>query len=102
VPLGIGLLISTLTETQQQAMLFAWFFMVVFNLLSGLFTAIENMPDWAKTMTSFNPVRYFIEVIRMVMLKGSGFAEIKTHLLVVAAMGVFVNSLAVWRYRKTA
>ena len=102
VPLGIGLLISTLTETQQQAMLFAWFFMVVFNLLSGLFTAVENMPDWAKTLTSFNPVRYFIEVIRMVMLKGSGFAEIKTHLIAIAIMGVLVNSLAVWRYRKTA
>ncbi len=102
VPLGIGLLISTLTETQQQAMLFAWFFMVVFNLLSGLFTAIENMPDWARAITYFNPVRYFIEVIRMVMLKGSAFAEIKVHLIVIAIMGVLVNSLAVWRYRKTA
>ncbi len=102
VPLGFGLLISTMTETQQQSMLFSWFFLVVFILLSGFFTAIENMPDWAKMLTSFNPVRYFIEVIRMVMLKGSGFADIKIHLIVISAMAVFVNALAVWRYRKTA
>jgi ABC-2 type transport system permease protein len=102
VPLGFGLLISTITETQQQSMLLSWFFLVVFILLSGFFTAIENMPDWARAITYFNPVRYFIEVIRMVMLKGSGFAEIKVHLIVIAIMGVLVNSLAVWRYRKTA
>ena len=101
VPLGIGLLISTLTETQQQAMLITWFFLVVFILLSGLFTAIENMPHWAKTITYLNPLRYFIEVIRMVMLKGSGFAEIKIHLLVVAIFGLAVNTLAIFRYRKT-
>ncbi len=102
VPLGLGLLISTMTKTQQQAMLFAWFFNMVFLLLSGLFTAIENMPHWAQMITYFNPVRYFIEVIRMVMLKGSGFAEISFHLSVVAIMGLMVITLAVFRYRKTA
>lgn len=101
VPLGIGLFISTLSETQQQAMLITWFFLVVFILLSGLFTAIENMPHWAQSITYFNPVRYFIEVIRMVMLKGSGFSEIRIHFLAVAIFGLAVNILAIVRYRKT-
>jgi len=102
VVLGIGLLISTATDTQQQAMFISWFFMVIFILMSGLFTPIENMPVWAQKITLFNPVRYFIEVMRMVMLKGSGFAEVKMHFLVIAVYGVTILSLATWRYRKTA
>ncbi len=101
VVLGIGLLISTITDTQQQAMFISWFFMVIFILMSGLFTPIENMPLWAQKITLFNPVRYFIEVMRMVMLKGAGFQEIKYHFLIVAGYGVGILSLATWRYRKT-
>jgi ABC-2 type transport system permease protein len=98
---GMGLLISTLSNTQQQAMFLSWFFMVIFILLSGLFTAIENMPDWVQTITLFNPVRYFIEVIRMVILKGSGFSNLTKHFLVVSIFAVVLNILAAIRYRKT-
>jgi len=101
VVLGIGLLVSTFTDTQQQAMFISWFFLVIFILMSGLFTAIENMPAWAQKITWFNPVAYFVEVIRMVMLKGSGFAEISWHFTVMIVFAVIINTLAVWNYRKT-
>jgi len=99
--LGMGLFISTFTETQQQAMFISWFFLVIFILMGGLFTAIENMPIWAQRITLFNPVRYFIEVVRMVMLKGSDFADIKWQTLIVFLYAVGVNGLAIFRYRKT-
>lgn len=101
VVLGLGLFISTITETQQQAMFISWFYLVVFILMSGLFTAIENMPVWAQKITLFNPVRYFIEVTRLVLLKGAGFAEIENHFIIIIAMGIFINALAIFRYRKT-
>lgn len=101
VVLGMGLFISTITDTQQQAMFISWFFLVIFILMGGLFTAVENMPLWAQKITLFNPVRYFIEVIRMVLLKGSGFADTARHFLVMGLFALVINSLAVWRYRKT-
>jgi ABC-2 type transport system permease protein len=102
VVLGMGLLISTVTETQQQAMFIAWFFMVIFTLLSGLFTAIESMPHWAQTMTLFNPVRHFVDIMRRVMLKGSSLQEIASPLLILAAYAVVMLTLAVNRYRKVS
>jgi len=101
VILGLGLFISTITETQQQAMFISWFFLVVFILMSGLFTAIENMPVWAQNITLFNPIRYYIEVTRLVLLKGAGFAEIKLHLVVMIISAFLINALAIFRYRKT-
>ncbi len=101
VLLGFGLLVSTLTDTQQQAMFMAWFFLIIFILLSGLFTPIESMPAWAQKLTWFNPVAYFVEVMRLVMLKGSGFAEVQRHFAVILSAAVAVNGLAVLNYRKT-
>jgi len=101
VVLGLGLFISTITETQQQAMFISWFFLVVFILMSGLFTPIENMPKWAQNITLFNPIRYFIEVTRLVLLKGAGFAEIRLHFVVMIISAVLINALAIFRYRKT-
>ena len=101
VILGIGLLISTMVDTQQQAMFISWFILIIFILMSGLFTAIESMPGWAQQITQFNPLRYFNEVMRMVMLKGSGFTEIQTHFLILAGYAFAVMSLALMRYRKT-
>ncbi len=98
--LGIGLLISTFTETQQQAMFLTWFFTVIFILMSGLFTAIENMPNWAQNITLFNPLRYMIESVRMVMLKGSGFSDVKIHILILIGFSVLMNGLAVLNYHK--
>jgi len=100
VILGFGLLISTLTNTQQQSMLVSFFFMVIFILMSGLFTSIESMPGWAQQLDRLNPIAYFIRIMRMVMLKGSSFRDIRESLfsLVVYAFGII--SIAIWRYRK--
>lgn len=97
--LGMGLLVSTFANTQQQAMLLSFFIMMIFILLGGLYTSIDSMPEWAQTFTKFNPVAYFIEVMRMVVLKGSSLNDIKTHLTVVFLMAIVLNSFAVWNYK---
>jgi ABC-2 type transport system permease protein len=68
--LGLGLLVSTFANTQQQAMLLSFFLMMIFILLGGLYTSIDSMPSWAQIIAKINPVTYFIEVMRMVVLKG--------------------------------
>ncbi|MBL6950827.1 MAG: ABC transporter permease [Bacteroidales bacterium] len=102
VILGFGLLISTITNTQQQSMLISFFFMVVFILMSGLFTAIESMPEWAQLLDRINPIAYFIKIMRMVMLKGSTFSDISTLFYSLVVYAVSIISLAIWRYRKVA
>lgn len=98
--LGVGLLVSTYAETQTQATFVSFFVMMLFMLLGGLYTPIESMPDWAKLITKINPVAYFIEVMRMVVLKGSGFADVKVQFFSVLGLGVFFNTWAVINYRK--
>jgi len=100
VILGMGLLISNFTDTQQQAMFIAWFFVVIFILMSGLFTPIESMPRWAQIVTEFNPIKYFVEIVRMVLLKGSGFMDILPQFLKTLAYALIMNALAIWSYRK--
>ena len=102
VILSFGLLISTITNTQQQAMLVSFFFMVVFILMSGLFTSIESMPPWAQNLDRLNPVMYFIKIMRMVLLKGSGFADISRHFWSLVVYAVCSLSLAMLRYRKVS
>mgnify|MGYP006173203305 FL=1 len=99
--LGFGLFLSNHTETQQQAMFIAWFFIVIFILMSGLFTPIESMPKWAQNVTLFNPIRYFVEFIRMVLLKGAGLQEVLPNLGIITLFAIVVNGLAVWSYKKT-
>jgi len=101
VILGMGFFISNFTDTQQQAMFIAWFFVVIFILMSGLFTPIESMPQWAQIVTEFNPIKYFVEVMRMVMLKGASFTDIIPQLLKTTAYAIIMNGLAVWSYKKT-
>jgi ABC-2 type transport system permease protein len=98
--LGLGLLLSTFSSSQQQSFLLSFFIMMIFVLMSGLYTSIDSMPGWAKVITKFNPVSYFIEVMRMVVLKGSSLADIKYHLLTIAGFAVVLNSWAVISYRK--
>ncbi len=98
--LGLGLLVSTYTSNQQQATLIAFFMMMIFILLGGLYTSIDSMPDWAQWITKFNPVSYFIEVMRMVVLKGSSLADISRHLWIMGGFAVGLNSWAVINYRK--
>jgi ABC-2 type transport system permease protein len=100
VTLGLGLLISTKTKTQQQAMFLSWFFLVIFILMSGLFTPVESMPRWAQIINWFNPIKYFVEVIRMIMLKGSGIKDIYQNLLILVFYGISALFIAVWQYRK--
>jgi ABC-2 type transport system permease protein len=100
VILGFGLLISTMTNTQQQAMLVSFFFMVIFILMSGLFTSIESMPVWAQKLDRINPIAYFIRIMRMVMLKGSGFHDIRESFFSLVVYMLSIISFAVWRYRK--
>lgn len=100
--LGIGLIISTYSSTQQQAMSLAFFFMMIVLLMGGLFTPIDSMPEWAKWLARFNPITYFIEVMRMVVLKGSGFHDIKKHFLIMTGFALFFNAWAIVNYRKTS
>lgn len=102
VMLGLGLLISTISDTQQQSMFVSWFFLVIFVLMSGLFTSIDNMPAWAQRITWFDPVSYFVEVVRMVLLKGSGARDIAKHFGAITAFALAINGLAVLSYRKRA
>jgi ABC-2 type transport system permease protein len=100
VILSFGLVISTVTNTQQQSMLVSFFFMVIFILMSGLFTAVESMPAWAQKLDRLNPLAYFIRIMRMIMLKGSDFHDIRVSfysLLVYAALSI---TFAIRRYRK--
>jgi ABC-2 type transport system permease protein len=98
--LGLGLLVSTYSANQQQSMLLSFFLMMIFILLGGLYTSIDSMPEWAKWITRFNPVSYFIEVMRMVVLKGSGLSDIKEQLITMAGFAVFFNGWAIFSYRK--
>lgn len=100
--LGLGLLISTFCETQQQAMFIAFFFLMIFILMGGLFTPIDSMPDWAKFVARLNPVSYMIDVMRMVILKGSAFSDIKYHLGKIVIFAVVFNSWAILNYKKTS
>jgi ABC-2 type transport system permease protein len=101
VILGIGLFISNFTDTQQQAMFIAWFFVVIFILMSGLFTPIESMPEWAQILTEFNPIKFYVEVMRMVMLKGAEFTDILPQFAKTLSYAIIMNGLAVWSYKKT-
>ena len=100
--LGIGLFISTLVNTQQQAMFLAWFFAVVFIMMSGLFTPTDSMPDWAQQINIINPIAYFIKMMRMIMLKGSEFQDILKPFISIVVYAVISLTLSVWRYRKVA
>lgn len=98
--LGFGLLVSTLADTQQQAMLIAWFAMVVFILMSGLFTPVSSMPEWAQRIADANPVKWYIDLMRRVMLTGAGIGDVWRTFVVLAAFAVGLNAAAVARYKK--
>jgi len=98
---GMGLFISTVTDTQQQAMFIAWFFMVVFILMGGLFTPLESMPLWAQQLNWINPISHFIKIMRMVLLKGSGFIDIIHLTGVLLLMALVILPASVIQYRKT-
>ena len=97
---GLGLVISNHSATMQQAMFVMWFCMLILILMSGLFTPISSMPEWAQAITIFNPLKYLMQVMRMVYLKGSGFADMLPQLGALLAFVLFFNVWAVRSYRK--
>ncbi len=100
--LGFGLLVSTYSESQLQAMFVAFFFIMIFILMSGLFVPVENMPVWAKMISRLTPVTYFIDVMRMIVLKGSSFSDIQKPFFIEIAFAVVLNAWAIINYRKTS
>ena len=100
--LALALFISTFSSTQQQYMFIAFFFMIVFILMSGIFTPFESMPQWAQDFDRINPVAHLIKINRMVMLKGSSIQDISPEIWSIIAIAIVFTTLAVWRYRKTA
>jgi ABC-2 type transport system permease protein len=99
--LGVGLLISTISQTQQQAFLAQFLFVMPANMLSGNMTPIASMPWWLQPLTWFNPLRYYIAILRANLLKGAGFGEVWTELLALAVFGTVILTLATMRFRKT-
>lgn len=100
VTLGIGLLISTRVDTQQQAMFVTFFLMMIYLLMSGLFTPVDSMPRWVQVAAEFNPVKHFVTIARAILVKGAGLAEITRPLLILVAFAVGFFSLAVQQHHK--
>jgi ABC-2 type transport system permease protein len=100
VALGIGLWISTLVETQQQAMFVTFFIVIVYLLMSGLFTPIDSMAPWVQAVSQINPVRHFVTISRAILMKGAGPAAIVEPLSILAISAVVILTLAVRQYRK--
>ena len=100
--LGTGLLISTIVDTQQQAMFITFFMVMIYLLMSGLFTPVRSMPDWAQYIAAANPVKHIIGVMRAVMLKGATISDVLRPMAYLAAFGVAMLTLAVRQYGKRA
>ena len=99
---GLGLLISNYSSNAQQAMFVIWFFAVIFMLMSGIFTPIASMPEWAQTITYFNPMRYYADAMRSVYLKGSTPADIWYDAAGLLAIGAAMAGWAIASYRKSS
>jgi ABC-2 type transport system permease protein len=97
---GFGLVISNYAKTIQQAMFMMFFFVITFVLMSGLYTPVASMPDWAQVVSRFSPLRYFIQVMRLVYLKGSGVRDLMSSLVALCGFALFFNLWAVLSYRK--
>ena len=100
--LGIGLWVSTIVQTQQQAMFVTFFIVMIYLLMSGLFTPVRSMPDWAQWIAQANPVKHFIHVMRAVMLKGAGLTDVIREIGILAAFGAGVLALAVRQHGRRA
>ncbi|MDR1600887.1 MAG: ABC transporter permease [Tannerella sp.] len=97
---GFGLVVSNYSSTMQQALFVMFFFVMIFQLMSGLLTPIRSMPEWAQWITLAMPPRYFIHAIRLIYLKGCTFADLRTDFLALLAISSIFITWAVWSYRK--
>lgn len=99
--LGIGLLISSISKSQQQAFMGGFLFMLPAALLSGIMTPVRSMPPWLQPFTILNPLRHYAEVLRGALLRGAGLFDLAPQLLVLAVMGGLIFSFAAYRFRKS-
>ena len=97
---GVGLFISSLSMTQQQAILGAFLFLVPATLLSGFATPIENMPTWLQPATAINPLRYFLVIVRGVFLRDMSIAEILSQTLPLVVIASVTLTAAAWLFRR--
>jgi len=102
VALGIGLLISTRVDTQQQAMFVTFFIVNIYLLMSGLFTPIDSMAPWVQVASQINPVRHFVTISRAILMKGVGPPEIARPFAILGVSAVVALTIAVSQYRKRA
>jgi len=99
--LGLGMLISTISRTQQQAMMLAVFLvMLPFIYLSGFTFPVENMPPIIQFVSNFIPLKYFLIILRSLFLKGSSITELWDEMLIMLAIGLIVFPLSVLVFRK--
>jgi ABC-2 type transport system permease protein len=97
--LGVGLLISTVSSTQQQSFLGGFLFAIPAAILSGVMTPIHAMPGWLRAITWLNPLRFFAEIARGVLLRGAGLAELWVQLAVLLVYGAAILAFATARFR---
>ncbi|HUT08397.1 MAG TPA: ABC transporter permease, partial [Candidatus Latescibacteria bacterium] len=98
--LGFGLFISTISKTQQQAMLTSLFFILPQMLLGGFVFPIENMPRIFQYLTTIIPIRYFFVIIRGIMLKGAGWPELWDQATALLVLGTIILILSIARFHK--
>jgi ABC-2 type transport system permease protein len=98
---GLGLVISNYSNTMQQAMFVMYFFVLILILMSGLFTPVNSMPQWAQYITVVNPLKYFMQVMRLVYLKGSNITQLFTELTALCSFAFIFNLWAMLSYKKT-
>ncbi len=98
--LGIGLLVSAMAQSQQQAMFMTVFFLFFFLMMSGFMFPIENMPAVMRLVSYLNPMRFMLTVTRGVFIKGSGLRELYPQALALLLFGAVIFSTAVWRFQK--
>jgi ABC-2 type transport system permease protein len=99
---GMGLVVSNYSDTMQQAMFVMFFFIMILILMSGIFTPVNSMPEWAQTVTIFNPLKYFMQVIRLIYMKGSAYSELLPQFLALCGFAIVLNGWAVLSYRKSS
>ena len=99
---GFGILVSNCNDTMQQAVFVMWFTVVCLMLLSGLFTPVRSMPQWAYATTYVNPMHYFIDAIRTVFVRGGDFHSIAHQAGTLAVAAIVINSLAIASYCKNS
>jgi ABC-2 type transport system permease protein len=99
---GFGLVISNYASTVQQAILMMFFFMLTFIFMSGLYTPVENMPGWAQFISNISPLKYIMQVFRLVYLKGSSFNELHKPFFALVSFALVFYIWAILSYRKTS